>query len=223
MAPPVDGGGPAAVQLHERDALHPPTRARPSSSVVAVAGTRPERPASSEAGDFWRCQATEAFRASEPLKTSNLAQYWREFRNGNFGPLRFVFLAARGFVMEVADRLGKLKPLPLEGPGTDTGPAGLDLQPGELVRVRRPDEIAATLDETGHNRRLSFDREMLPYCGKTLAVKYRVDRIIEDKTGRMLKIPKDCLVLEGAVCSGNRSAAAGSAPERSTRSGARAG
>ena len=47
---------------------------------------------------------------------------------------------------------------------------------------------------------------MLPYCGKTLAVKYRVDRIIEDKTGRMLKIPKDCLVLEGAVCSGNRSA-----------------
>ena len=34
---------------------------------------------------FWRCQATEAFEASEPLKTSNLAQYWREFRNGNFG------------------------------------------------------------------------------------------------------------------------------------------
>ena len=203
---PVDGGGPAAVQLHERDAPSPAGEGAAELERVALAGTRPERPASSEAGDFWRCQATEAFRASEPLKTSNLAQYWREFRNGNFGPLRFVFLAARGFVMEVADRLGKLKPLPLEGPGTDTGPAGLDLQPGELVRVRQPDEIAATLDETGHNRRLSFDREMLPYCGKTLRVKYRVDRIIEDKTGRMLKIPKDCLVLEGAVCSGNRSA-----------------
>jgi hypothetical protein len=174
--------------------------------LVALAGTRPERADDAEPGDYWRCQATEAFRASEPLKTSNLAQYWREFRNGNFSPLRFLFLAARGFVMEVADRLGKLKPLPLEGPGTNTGPAGLDVQPGELVRVRTPEEIAATLDETGHNRRLSFDREMLPYCGKTLRVQARVDRIIEDKNGRMIKIPKDCLILEGAVCSGCRSA-----------------
>ena len=45
---------------------------------------------------------------------------------------------------------------------------------------------------------------MLPYCGQTLRVKDTVDRIIDDKTGRMLKIPKDCLILEGAVCSGER-------------------
>ena len=78
----------------------------------------------------------------------------------------------------------------------------LDIQPGQLVRVRSPEEIEATLDDTGHNRRLSFDREMLPYCGRTMRVKDRVERIIEDKTGQMLKIPKDCLILEGAVCSG---------------------
>jgi hypothetical protein len=58
-----------------------------------------------------------------------------------------------------------------------------------LVQVRSPDEIEATLDEKGMNRGLSFDREMLPYCGRTVRVKDTVDRIIDDRTGRMLKIP----------------------------------
>jgi len=35
-------------------------------------------------------------------------------------------------------------------------------------------------------------------------VKDRVRRIVDDKTGRMLNIAKDCLILEGAVCSGMR-------------------
>ena len=86
-----------------------------------------------------------------------------------------------------------------------------------------PDEIAATLDATGHNRRLSFDREMLPYCGRTVRVKDRVERIIEDKTGRMLKIPKDCLILDGAVARASAAPATGTARARSTRTGARRG
>jgi len=166
------------------------------------AGTRPVRKEAHEAGDYWRCQATEAFKATEALKTSNLTQYWREMRNGNYSLPRFLFVFARGLVMEIARRAGVLKPLPLHGPGTNTAPAGLRLQSGELVRVRSPEQIEATLDETGHSRRLSFDREMLPYCGRTLRVRESVERIIEDKTGRMLKLPKDCLILEGAVCSG---------------------
>ncbi len=64
----------------------------------------------------------------------------------------------------------------------------LDLQPGDLVQVRSPTEIAATLDQGGLNRGLNFDREMLPYCGRTFRVKDRVRRIIDDKTGRMLNI-----------------------------------
>ena len=63
-------------------------------------------------------------------------------------------------------------------------------------------EIKATLDDQGFNRGLSFDREMLPYCGQTLRVKRRVDRLIDETTGRMLKIPKDCIILDGPVCSG---------------------
>jgi hypothetical protein len=170
---------------------------------LARAGTRTVRERKGEQVDAWRCQATDALKFSEPLKTTNLAQYWREFRNGNFTPFRFIRLLVRGFVMEVARRIGLLKALPLHGPGL-APPSELGLRPGDRVQVRPPDEIESTLDEKGSNRGLSFDREMLPYCGRTVRVKDTVDRIIDEKTGRMLKIPKDSIILEGAVCSGER-------------------
>ena len=212
------GGCQAACKLYWREAwlrrvssdvpaADPGSEGVSELERVARAGTRPAREVDGDLHELWRCQATEALEASEPLKTSNLAQYWRELRNGNFGLLRFIRLAVRGFVIEVADRVGLLKPLPLNGSETESQPAEpLDLQPGDRVQVRPPAEIATTLDERGFNRGLSFDREMLPYCGHTFRVKDRVDRIVDDKTGRMLKIPKDCLILDGAVCSGERSA-----------------
>jgi hypothetical protein len=156
--------------------------------------------------ELWRCQATDALKASEPLKRSNLGQYWREFTNGNFNPLRYIRLLARAFVMETAFQFGLVKTLPLHGPGSHTRSSKpLNLQPGELVKVRTPEEIAATLDQRGENRGLSFDREMLVYCGQTLRVKEGVRRIIDEKNGRMLKIPRDCIILDGVCCSGELS------------------
>jgi hypothetical protein len=173
---------------------------------IAQAGTRVMRDVDGKQCEAWRCQATEALNASTRLKVSDLGQYGREARSGNFGPLRFAGLAIRGFVMEVASRLGLLRPLPLRGRATGQNSAGvLNLQPGEFVQVRSPSEIAATLDSEGLNRGLSFDREMLPYCGRTFRVRAKVTKIIDDKSGRMLKLPKDCVILDGVVCSGERS------------------
>jgi hypothetical protein len=166
-------------------------------------GTRTVREIDGEQVEVWRCQSTDALEFSVRLKTSNLAQYWRELRNGNYGPFRYVRLLLRGFLMEVAGRVGLLKAMPLHGPGA-APPAELGLQRGDLVQVRDPEEIESTLDDKGFNRGLSFDREMLPYCGRTVRVKDTVDKIIDEKTGKMLKIPKDSLILEGAVCSGER-------------------
>ena len=178
--------------------------AGPSSALEAVAeaGTRTVREGETE--EVWRCQATEALKATEQLRVfKDPQQYLREFSNGNFGRVRFIGLMVRAFVMEVAHRLGLLKALPLHGPGPKAPPTEpLDLQPGELVQVRPPAEIEATLDDKGFNRGLSFDREMLPYCGQTLRVKARVSQLIDETTGRMLRIPKDCIILEGPVCSG---------------------
>ena len=165
--------------------------------------------------EVWRCQATDALKATEPLKTSDLRQYWRELRSGNFALPHFLFALVRGFFFEVARRLRLMKALPLSGPGTYSKPAKpLDLQPGDLVQVRAKKEIASTLDARGHLRGLSFDREMLPYCGGTYRVQDRVQRLIDDRTGRMIEIPSDCLILEGVVCSGERTPGVGSAPAR---------
>lgn len=174
--------------------------------TIAHRGTRP----CEKQGDdpqIWSCQATEAFRASEPLKTSDLRQYWREMKNGNFNPARLMGLLIRGLFMELVSRLGLLKPTPYRGPGEQQTMSSEPerLKPGDFVRVRTPAEIAVTLDGEGLNRGLSFDREMVPFCGRVLRVKDKVRRIIDDKTGRMLTIPKDCIILEGAVCSGERS------------------
>jgi hypothetical protein len=77
----------------------------------------------------------------------------------------------------------------------------LDLQPGELVEVKSQREIEATLNDKGELRGLRFGAEMLPYCGTQARVLARVDRIIDEKTGRMLKL-RDCIILEQGWCQG---------------------
>ena len=49
---------------------------------------------------------------------------------------------------------------------------------------------------------MTFDGEMTPYCGRRFRVLRRVERIIDERTGRMLRLPKDCIVLDGVVCQG---------------------
>ena len=173
---------------------------------LARAGTETVRELDGEPAEVWRCQATDAFKATEPLKASDLRQYWRELRSGNFGLPHFLFALVRGFFFELAHRLHLMGALPLLGSGTYSSPEErLDLQPGDVVQVRGKKEIASTLDARGHCRGLSFDREMLPYCGGTYRVQDRVQRLIDDRTGRMIEIPSDCLILQGVVCSGERS------------------
>jgi hypothetical protein len=78
----------------------------------------------------------------------------------------------------------------------------LNLQPGELVRVKNKNEILETLDVKNRNRGLLFDVEMLPYCGGTYRVLRRVERIVDEKTGRVMKLGNNCIVLDGVVCKG---------------------
>jgi hypothetical protein len=84
-------------------------------------------------------------------------------------------------------------------------PEPLNLQAGEWVRVKSREEIEATLTTQGKNRGLHYDIEMVPFCGQVMQVRGRVTYIIEEHTGRMLRFANDCIKLEGAVCSGERS------------------
>jgi hypothetical protein len=84
--------------------------------------------------------------------------------------------------------------------GVRTPSRKLDLQPGELVRVRSHQEILETLDENLNNRGMCWDPEMVPYCGGTYRVLRRVNTIIDEKTGRVQRMKNECIQLEDVVC-----------------------
>ena len=60
--------------------------------------------------------------------------------------------------------------------GQRTPTTTLNLQPGELVRVKSYKEILATLDQNNKNRGLYFDAEVVPFCGGIYRVLKRVTK-----------------------------------------------
>ena len=113
----------------------------PELDQLTRRGARTLRVLDGATEEVWRCQATEALAATEPLKTSNLSQYWRELKAGNVGVLHFMRILVYGAVVEVAVRSGLKRRMPLVGNGDSLDRPPLGLAPGDLVRVRPPEEI----------------------------------------------------------------------------------
>ena len=44
---------------------------------------------------------------------------------------------------------------------------------------------------------------MSKYCGQTVRVRARVSKIINERTGAMIHLANECIVLEGVVCTGD--------------------
>jgi hypothetical protein len=167
------------------------------------------------------CQSTQVEKATQFLPWWDLRQYVEDYSSGNVGLsdilgsfFYFAYdrLISSGLGMGAAlrwlyDSFQKLTGGTVYPARTGRIPQGqktpntkLGLQPGELVRIRSYDEILNTLDETNHNRGMWFDAEMVPHCGKTFKVLDRVNTIINEKTGKVLHIKNDCIVLDKAVC-----------------------
>jgi hypothetical protein len=89
--------------------------------------------------------------------------------------------------------------IPLGEP-TPTLSAPLDLRPGEWVRVRSHEEILHTVNTANKNRGLYFDAEMVPFCGGTYRVLQRVNQIVDEKTGKLIRLKNAPIILEGAYC-----------------------
>lgn len=152
----------------------------------------------------YRCQATELPAATTPIGRWSVGHYVADLTTRNVRLrdfIRYALLAAYNSVMRLHWRL-KTHPHVRGLAGDKTPTVELNLQPGELVRVRSHDAIMRTLNQGARNRGLSFDVEMVPFCGKTFRVLRRVDHIVNEKTGRMIRMPNACLILEGAACGG---------------------
>ena len=167
------------------------------------------------------CQATRLPHATKALEWWDIRQYIEDYTSGNVGLWR-IFCGATYFLFywlsKAGIKLGRpvrwtfdhLHPLWGGAPfprrkgvipeGESTPAVTLDLQPGELVRIKPYKEILKTLDTRDRNRGLYFDAEEVPYCGGQYRVLRRVTRIINDKTGRMLEMKTPCLILDSVIC-----------------------
>jgi hypothetical protein len=155
--------------------------------------------------EVFRCQITESLGASTPLHPREWDQYTAEVRSGNVGIGRFLRVFVRMNIWRIAHRLGRTPDLPKVAGSDRIDGEKLGLLPGDLVEVRSLQEIGATLDENLKHRGLRYSEELTPACGKRFRVKNRVDRLLDENTGRMIELKNDCIVLEGFVCSGDRS------------------
>jgi hypothetical protein len=167
----------------------------------------------------YRCQATELRHASHPMPWWDIRQYARDVCSGNvkvsdvLGALLFrgyrylLTIGAYRALLYTYDRFQNWRggiPYPFRHGYLEKTPrATLDLKPGELVQVKSYEEILATLNKRNRNLGLSFDPEMVKYCGKTFRVLDRVERLIDEKTGKMIHISSDCIILADVVCGGH--------------------
>jgi len=167
------------------------------------------RRADPDLGEVFRCQATEATRATTPLPELAVGQYVREVRVRNISVSELVRVGSGAVVLKVARKLGIRPYLPVEVAGESrVDGEKLGLEPGEWVRVRTPEEIGRTLNSGGAHRGLMFTHEMVQYCGKTFRVRNRVNRLIDERTGKLLQMKHECISLEEVVCKGHHTSGA---------------
>jgi hypothetical protein len=167
------------------------------------------RPVESAEPEAFVCQATELRKASSELWWFDLRQYLRELRSGNESWREMLKVFAIAWYNVLGRRLAPLgfRRYPnVAGKCTKATPtASLGLRAGELVRIKSKEQIRETLGPDRKNRGLLFDVEMAPFCGGEYRVRRRVERIINEKTGVMIALPRDCIMLEGVYCKGRLS------------------
>jgi len=224
------GGCQAGCLIYWKDAWVKRVDERQSEPSPAASGgcteadvLRAARPGANDLNSNanYMCQVNRLPWASEDLSPWDIRQYIEDYTSGNvtfgqwlrgiiyityqnlmclgigWGPLlRWLyekFQKMRGGLPH-PNRRGRI---PL---GAETPTAYLNLQEGELVRVKSYDVILATLNVANKNRGMLFDGEMMPYCGGTYRVKKRVTRIINEETGKMMEMKNPCIILENVVC-----------------------
>jgi hypothetical protein len=187
----------------------------PIPNSLLRTGKKGKDPATGE--DIYSCQATDLREFSSHLPSWNLWQYTRDIRSGNLNrglgdsrgeKLLEVLLGIvdvfRILLIEVFNKVQSIRKgvqyphvqaLPVASP-----PDELNLQPGEFVQVKSRQEIFATLDKRNRNRGLLYDSEMLKYCGGTFRVLKRVNQIVDEKNGKMLRMKSSCIILDGSAC-----------------------
>jgi hypothetical protein len=168
----------------------------------------------------WVCQTTAIYEASDDLKWWDIRQYVADVTSRNHSLAHMVKLGLRagyskllGFGIGYRALLGAYnrlqqwrggEPFPTITGGIARGQStpteSLELKPGEWVEVKSKEEIAKTITADGFNRGMRYDAEMLKYSGCRFRVQQRVDKIINEKNGKMSRMKTPCIQLENVFC-----------------------
>lgn len=217
----VDGPAPASERSNASDEpVHDSDHGCTEEDVLAGVYAPGQQ---GEPDPAYICQATQLPYATTDLQWWDLRQYLEDFTSGNtslwniikgsvYATYQMLSNAGIGLgpiMRRVYDKLhplwkGTLFPrstgtIPLNQP-TPLQSQPLNLQPGELVRVKPHTEILKTLNTENKNRGLLFDAEMVPFCGGTYRVLRRVSKILDEKTGKMSRMRTESIILEGVFC-----------------------
>ena len=198
---PVAGGEPEG----QAQAARPVPPASDAQRAVLQAATR-----TGEAGELYSCQATELLKFTTEVRRRERWDprfYLKDLTSGNVTLREFVVYGLLSMVNALSVKITGRRRYPhvCGEAGKQTPDAKLNLRPGETVKVRSRDEIMQTLNAGHKNRGLWFDVEMVPHCETEQRVLSRVERIVDEKTGKMMHFSNPCIVLDGVACSGNLS------------------
>ncbi|NUQ61539.1 MAG: GNAT family N-acetyltransferase [Pirellulales bacterium] len=172
----------------------------PASLPVLHQGA-PNPAATGDDNAMFSCQATELTGATTPMAWWHVWRYWRDLFYGERDLRELAQMAVLIPYNRIRRRLGFHLHGKIVGKQNTTPNPCLNLQPGELVRVKTPDEIRATVDPVGRNRGLVFVTDMVRYCGRTYRVARRVDRMVSESSGGMRQF-SNTVALEDVTCSG---------------------
>jgi hypothetical protein len=171
----------------------------------------------------YSCQATQMPAATTALSVWDPRQYIEDIWSGNarlsqvIGVLSFLILdtlvrsglgfgsALRWSYDRVQGLLGGWSYPCRDGKlprSARTPSSALGVNVGDIVQVKSHAQVLETVHEDLANRGLRFHPEMVPYCDKSFRVSRRLRRLMNEKTGQLMELKNECLVLEGASCVG---------------------
>ena len=148
--------------------------------------------------DVYFCQATDLIDATSSGGSFLLpAQYLSLLRHRTFTPRELVLMFGKPLARRLARLVGSIAPA--RGRRSVPIAPSLGLQSGDWIEVRSRDEIMASFRAGGASRGLAFGGDMTSHCGRQLRVAAQVERIVDERTGR-LRTLRDTVTLDGAVC-----------------------
>ena len=194
-----------------------------TESELRAATILPPSPDAVELGPRYVCQATQLTASTKPLSFWSISHFVLDYTSGNVRLSRLLsgifvaiyynlaesglgFGSAMRWIYDKVQGIRGKTPyvhrkghLPIKG---KTPTLELNLQPGELVRTKTHAEILDTVNYDLVNRGMGFHPELVPYCGQTFRVKFRVTKIINEKTGHLVELKNPCIVLNNVNCGG---------------------